>query len=295
VAEAFRTPAERFTGLPEFDFEPSYRIVEDLRLAHVETGEGAPVVLLHGEPAWGFIWRRVMPPIIDAGYRCIVPDHAGFGRSDKPLDPSWHSLERHIELTGTLLEELQLQDVTFVLHDWGGPIGLSLALARPDRVARIVTLDTVIDPREAWMSELWVRFRDFVETTEDFPAGEIMQATCSTELPPEVIAAYDAPFPTRQAKAALTGVPMSVPRIGPDQPAPVYEDLCAGLRQDQRPMLILWGQEDLILTVTSGERLASRIGRNIDHLIPHAGHGLQEDQGPLVGSLIADWLRSDPT
>jgi haloalkane dehalogenase len=283
VAEAFRTPAERFTGLPEFDFEPSYRIVEDLRLAHVETGEGAPVVLLHGEPAWGFIWRRVMPPIIDAGYRCIVPDHAGFGRSDKPLDPSWHSLERHIELTGTLLEELQLQDVTFVLHDWGGPIGLSLALARPDRVARIVTLDTVIDPREAWMSELWVRFRDFVETTEDFPAGEIIQATCSTELPPEVIAAYDAPFPTGQAKAALTGVPMSVPRIGPDQPAPVYEDLCAGLRQDQRPMLILWGQEDLILTVTSGERLASRIGRNIDHLIPHAGHGLQEDQGPLVG------------
>jgi haloalkane dehalogenase len=295
VAAAFRTPAERFTGLPEFDLEPRYRIVEELRLAHVDTGEGAPVVLLHGEPAWGFIWRRVMPPIIDAGYRCIVPDHAGFGRSDKPLDPSWHSLERHVELTGTLLEELQLQDVTFVVHDWGGPIGLSLALAHPDRVARIVTLDTVIDPREAWMSELWVRFREFVETTEDFPAGEIMQATCSTELPPEVIAAYDAPFPTPKAKAALTGLPMCVPRVGPDEPAPVYEDLCEGLRRDRRPMLILWGQDDLILTVTSGERLASRIGRTIDHLIPHAGHGLQEDQGPLVGSLIADWLRSDPT
>jgi haloalkane dehalogenase len=295
VAEAFRTPGERFTALPEFDFEPSYRIVDDLRLAHVDIGDGPPVVMLHGEPAWGFIWRRVVPPVVDAGYRCIVPDHAGFGRSDKPLDPAWHSLERHVELTGTLLEELDLQDVTFVVHDWGGPIGLMLALAHPDRVRRIVTLDTVIDPREAWMSELWVRFREFVETTEDFPAGEIMQATCSTTLPAEVTAAYDAPFPRREAKAALTGLPMCVPRVGPDEPVLAYEDICEGLRRDRRPMLILWGKDDLILTVASGERLASRIGRKIDHLIPHAGHGLQEDQGPLVGGLIVDWLASGPT
>jgi haloalkane dehalogenase len=237
VAEAFRTPGERFTALPEFNFEPSYRIVGDLRLAHVDIGDGPPVVMLHGEPAWGFIWRRVVPPVVDAGYRCIVPD----------------------------------------------------------RVRRIVTLDTVIDPREAWMSELWVRFREFVETTEDFPAGEIMQATCSTDLPDEVIAAYDAPFPRREAKAALTGLPMCVPRVGPDEPVLAYEEICEGLRRDRRPMLILWGKDDLILTVASGERLASRIGRKIDHLIPHAGHGLQEDQGPLVGGLIVDWLASGPT
>jgi haloalkane dehalogenase len=294
MAEAFRTPEERFAGVPDFDFEPSYRTVGDLRMAHVDVGEGPPVVLLHGEPTWGFIWRHVIPPIVDAGYRCVVPDHAGFGRSDKPPDPDWHSLEQHVEMTSTLLEDLDLRDATLVVHDWGGPIGLTTALAYPDRVSRIVTLDTAVDPREAWMSELWVRFREFVETTEDFPAGPMMQVSCSTHLDDEVIAAYDAPFPTPESKAALTGVPMCVPRVGPDEPVPEYEDIADGLRRDSRPILMLWGRDDLILTVASGERMASRIGRKLDHVIPEAGHGLQEDQGPLVGTLIADWLANKP-
>ena len=294
MTEAFRTPVERFTGLPDFDLEPGYRTVGDLRLAHLDEGEGSPVVMLHGEPSWSFIWRRVLPPIREAGYRCVVPDHAGFGRSDKPLDPNWHSLDKHVQLTASLLEDLDLRDVTLVGHDWGGPISAIVALSAPDRVARIVILDTVIDPREAWMSEMWVRFREFVESTEDFPAGEIMRATCSRGLADAVVAAYDAPFPTVESKAALTGLPLSVPRIQTDEPAAPWEDLCDGLRRDPRPALIIWGQDDLILTVASGERLASRIGRKIDHVIPEAGHGLQEDQGPMIGSLIADWLGSEP-
>jgi haloalkane dehalogenase len=281
-------------ALPEFDFEPRYRTVGDLRLAHLDEGEGPPVVMLHGEPSWSFIWRRVLPPIREDGYRCVVPDHAGFGRSDKPLDPNWHSLDRHVQLTAGLLEELDLRDVTLVGHDWGGPISATVALSALDRVARIVILDTVIDPREAWMSEMWVRFREFVESTEDFPAGEIMRATCFRGLAEDAIAAYEAPFPTVASKAALTGLPLSVPRIQTAEQAAPWEDLCDGLRRDPRPMLIIWGQEDLILTVASGERLASRIGRRIDHVIPDAGHGLPEDQGPMIGGLIADWLGSEP-
>jgi haloalkane dehalogenase len=292
VIEAFRTPAERFSGLPEFDFETSYRTVGDLRLAHLDVGDGPPVVMLHGEPSWSFIWRSVIPPIRDAGFRCVAPDHAGFGRSDKPLDPSWHSLDEHVELTANLLEDLDLREVTLVGHDWGGPISAIVALSAPDRVARMVILDTVIDPREAWMSEMWVRFREFVESTEDFPAGEIMRATCFRGLADDAIAAYDAPFPTVVSKAALTGLPLSVPRIETDGQAGPWEDLCDALRQDPRPILITWGQDDLILTVASGERLASRIGRKVDHVIPEAGHGLQEDQGPMIGGLIADWLAS---
>jgi haloalkane dehalogenase len=292
VTESFRTPDERFADLPEFPFEPSYRTVGDLRLAHVDVGDGPPLVMLHGEPSWSFIWRKVIPPILDAGFRCLAPDHAGFGRSDKPLDPAWHSLQYHVELTATLLEDLDLRDVTLLAHDWGGPIGLSVALAYPDRVARIATLDTAIDPRETWMSEVWVRFREFVEATEDFPTAQIMQTSCFTELAAPVLAAYDAPFPAPESKAALTGLPMSVPKVGPDEPVPEFEDICDGLRRDPRPMLMLWGRDDLILTVASGERLASRIGRRIDHVIPEAGHGLQEDQGPLVGELVADWLSS---
>jgi haloalkane dehalogenase len=293
VTEAFRTPEERFTDLPGFDFEPGYRTVGDLRLAHLDEGEGSPVVMLHGEPSWSFIWLRVLPPIREAGYRCVVPDHAGFGRSDKPLDPNWHSLDKHVQLTASLLEDLDLRDVTLVGHDWGGPIGATVALSAPDRVSRIVVLDTVIDPREAWMSEMWVRFREFVESTEDFPAGEIMRATCFRGLADEAIAAYDAPYPTVESKAALTGLPLSVPRIATDEQAGPWEDLCDALRQDPRPILVIWGQDDLILTVASGERLASRIGRRVDHVIPEAGHGLQEDQGPLIGGLIADWLADE--
>lgn len=292
MTESFRTPEERFARLPDFDFAPSYRMVGDLRVAHLDVGRGPPVVLLHGEPTWSFIWRKVIPPIRDEGFRCIVPDHAGFGRSDKPLDPSWHSLERHAEITTSLLEELDLSDLTLVVHDWGGPIGLTVAVAHPERVARIVTLDTAIDPNEPWMSEAWVRFREFVETTADFPAGEIMQTSCVKELPTEVVAAYDAPFPTPESKGGLTGLPMCMPRQG-DEAISDYESIVEGLRGDDRPMLMLWGHDDLILTVASGERLATSIGRKLDHVIPDAGHGLQEDQGPLVGRLIADWLSSE--
>ncbi len=190
-------------------------------------------------------------------------------------------------------EGLGLRDATLVVHDWGGPIGLTIALAYPNRVARVVILDTVIDPREAWVSDVWVQFREFVETTSDFPAGEIMRATCFGDLDDETAAAYDAPFPTAESKAALTGLPMSVPPPGSDQAA-AAEGFYAALRADPRPMLIIWGKEDLILTLASGQRLASSIGRQIDHVIPGAGHGIQEDQGPAVGGLIADWLSSDP-
>ena len=291
---AFRTPEERFEGLLDFAFEPNYRVRGDLRLAHLDVGEGPPVVMLHGEPAWSFIWRKVIPPVRDAGYRCVVPDHAGFGRSDKPLDPAWQSLERHVELTGTLLEELDLRDVTLVSHDWGGPIGLTLALLHPDRVARNVILDTAIDSREAWLSERWVRFREFVERTADLPVGEVMRATCFHDPGDDVVAAYEAPFPAPESKSALRGLPMSVPRMDDEDAVAAADAFYAALGRDSRPVLMIWAESDLILTLASGERLASRIGHRIDHVIPDAGHGLQEDQGPMIGELIAEWLLGGP-
>jgi haloalkane dehalogenase len=290
VTSVYRTPEERFEGLPDFAYEPHYRTVGNLRLAHLDVGEGAPVLMLHGEPAWSFIWRKVIPVVRDAGYRCVAPDHAGFGRSDKPTDPAWHSLRQHVKLTTALLEELDLRDVTVVCHDWGGPIGLNLALAHPERIARVVILDTVIDPREAWISELWVRFREFVERTEDLPTGELMAGSCLHGLADDVLAGYDAPFPEPESKAAVRGLPMSVPRKDDNAAIEAFDALIAGLSRDSRPKLMLWGECDLILSLAVGQRLASQIGHRIDHVIPDAGHGLQEDQGPKVGGLIADWL-----
>jgi haloalkane dehalogenase len=150
-----------------------------------------------------------------------------------------------------------------------------------------VILDTAIDPREPWTSDSWVRFREFVEENEDFPVAEGMRATCFRDPGDEVVHAYEAPYPTIASKAALRGLPMSVP-FKPD--AAAFGGLQDALREDRRPMLVLWAEHDLFLTLASGQRLTSRIGRRIDHVIPEAGHALQEDQGPLIGRLIAEWL-----
>jgi haloalkane dehalogenase len=286
--DIYRTPEERFENLPDFDFEPHYREVGELRLAHIEVGDGLPVVMLHGEPTWSFIYRKLIPPLCDAGYRCIAPDHAGFGRSDKPTDPAWYGLDSHTELTGRLLEDLDLDDVTLVVHDWGGPIGVRTALAHRQRIARIVILDTALDPKDAWMIDAWVRFREFVERTEDLPIGAMMKTACALDPGDDVIAAYDAPFPERAAKGGARGVPLSVPRTR--ETAPDVRRLYAALRDDPLPILILWGELDLFLTLATGQRLAAEIGRRINHVIPDAGHALQEDQGELVAALIADWL-----
>jgi haloalkane dehalogenase len=288
--DAFRTPEERFDGLPDFEWEPRYREVGGLRLAHVEAGDGPPVVLLHGEPTWSFIYRKVIPPLRDAGYRCIAPDHAGFGRSDKPVDPGWYGVERHAALTETLLDDLDLRDVTLVVHDWGGPIGIRVALAHPARVARVVVLDTALDPKETWMNESWVRFREFVERTEDMPIGAMMRVTCLHDPGDDVIAAYDAPFPEIAAQGGAHGVPLSIPRT--QETSPEVEGLYRALRDDPRPMLMVWGEQDIFLTLATGQRLAKAIGRKIDHVVPDAGHAIQEDQGERVGELIADWLGS---
>ena len=288
--EIYRTPEECFEGLPEFAYEPHYRTVEGLRLAHLDVGDWTPVLMLHGEPSWSFVWRKVIPAVRNAGYRCVVPDHAGFGRSDKPTDPAWQTLERHVKLTSSLLEDLDLRDATVVCHDWGGPIGLTLALAHPDRISRIVILDTVIDPREPWISEAWIRFREFIEQTDDLPVGELMRGACYRGLADDVLAAYDAPFPNLESKAAVRGLPMTVPRPDDEAALAAFDALFTDLSRDPRPILMLWGECDLILGLASGQRLASQIGRRIDRVIPEAGHGLQEDQGPMIGALIVDWL-----
>jgi haloalkane dehalogenase len=292
LTDVFRTPEERFASLPDFPYEPVYREVDGLRLAHVDVGEGPPVVMLHGSPAWSFVWRHVIPPIRDAGYRCIAPDHAGYGRSDKPLDPGWYSVDRQVKLIESLLDELDLRDATLVVHDWGGPIGLTLWLSRRDRVGRVVVLDTAVDHREPWMHESWVRIRDFILSTADVPVGELMRSTIAHDPGEHVVAAYQAPFPTPESAAALKGMMARVLPADAAEAAAQADSFYAALRRDRRPMLVLWADSDLFLSLASGQRLVARMGREIDHVIPDAGHGLQEDQGPLVGRLIADWLRA---
>src|ERR1700710_593757 len=129
-----RTPEASLEGLPDFPFESKYTEIDGLRLAYLDEGEGKPVVFFHGGPTWSFLWRKVIPPVRDAGFRCIAPDYAGFGRSDKPTDLDWYTYDRHVELISDLLKELDVRDATAVVHDWGGPIGLRLPGERPYRL-----------------------------------------------------------------------------------------------------------------------------------------------------------------
>jgi haloalkane dehalogenase len=291
VPDVVRTPEDALQGLPDFPFQSHYREVNGVRLAHLDEGEGAPIFFMHGEPTWSFLWRKVIGPVRDAGYRCIAPDLAGFGRSDKPTDIEWYSYDRHVELMAALLEELDLQHATMVVHDWGGPIGLRLAVEHPQRIERLVILDTGLFTGHQRMSAAWIAFRDFVERTEDLPVGFLVKGGCKGDPGEEVIAAYDAPFPNAAAKAGTRAFPLMVPQTPQAPGAAAGQQVLEQLREDRRPTLMLWADSDPVLPLSTGERFAAAIGREPPRTIADAGHFLQEDQGPLIGQLIAEWIK----
>jgi haloalkane dehalogenase len=290
--DAIRTPDELLEGLPDFPFTPNYREVDGLRIAHVDEGDGPPVVFFHGEPTWSFLWRKVIPPVRDAGFRCVAADQPGFGRSDKPVDLDWYSYDRHAEVASTLLEDLDLHDATIVVHDWGGPIGLRLAVEHPERIARMVIMDTGLFTGHQPMTDAWKAFRDFVERTEDLPVGFLVRGACATDPGDEVIAAYDAPYPNAESKAGARAFPLMLPTTPESPGAAAGQRVLDALREDERPALILWADSDPIIPPKVGERFASALGKEPPRPVKDAGHFLQEDQGEWIGREIADWLSS---
>jgi haloalkane dehalogenase len=290
TVEALRTPEEQLEGLPGYPFESQYREVDGLRLAHLDEGEGKPVVFFHGEPTWSYLWRKVIPPVRDAGYRCIAPDYAGFGRSDKPTDLGWYTYDRHVELMAGLLEELDLRDATAVVHDWGGPIGLRLAVEHPDRFSRIVIMETGPFTGHQKMSDAWFAFRDFVRENEDVPVGFLVRGGCKHDPGDEVIAAYDAPYHETAAKAGARAFPLILPTTPDAVGAAEGKAVANALREDDRDALVLWADSDPILPFSVGERVSSELNFPAPRPIKDASHFLQEDAGPEIGSVIADWL-----
>ncbi len=290
MTDAIRTPDELFQGLPDFPFAPHFTPLGELRMGYVDEGEGDPVVFVHGEPTWSFLWRTVLVPVRDAGYRAIAPDLPGFGRSDKPIDHSWYTYDRHTDALRHLLDTLDVRDATIVVHDWGGPIGLRVAVEDPHRVARVVVLDTGLFTGHQRMADAWITFRDFVARTQDLPVGLLVRRACRHDPGDEVIAAYDAPFPNAAAKAGARAFPLILPTT-PDAPgAQAGQRVLDALRNDPRPKLMMWADSDPVLPIETGRRFAAALGGELAHVIADAGHFLQEDAGPQIGALIADWL-----
>src|SRR5579871_3277249 len=219
--KVLRTPEDRFADLPGFGYPPRYAQVGELRLAYVEAGppDGEPVLLLHGEPSWSFLYRTVMPVLADAGLRVIAADLAGFGRSDKPADVADHSYARHVEWMRALaFDRLDLRGLTLVGQDWGGLIGLRLVAAHPDRFASVVVANTGLPTGDSSPGEAFLQWQRFAREAETFPVGRIIAGGCTTRLADDVIAAYDAPFPDDTYKAGARSFPALVP-TSPDDPA----------------------------------------------------------------------------
>jgi haloalkane dehalogenase len=290
--DVVRTPDEALQGLPGYPFESRYHEVDGIRLAYLDEGEGDPVVFFHGEPTWSYLWRKVIPPVRDAGHRCIAPDYAGFGRSDKPTDLDWYTYDRHVELMANLLEELDVRDATAVVHDWGGPIGLRLAVEHPDRFSRIVIMETGPFTGRQKMSDAWYAFREFVRENPDVPVGMLVRGACKTDPGDEVIGAYEAPYPSPESKAGARAFPLILP-VEPDMPGAAEGKMVAdALREDERPTLVLWADSDPVLPFSVGERISKELGYPPPRAIENASHFLQEDAGEEIGGIIAEWLSS---
>ena len=288
--EVYRTPDERFTGLPGYAFEPHYLDQHGLRMHYVEEGAGAPILLLHGEPTWAFLYRKMIPALSRVG-RAIAPDYFGFGRSDKPTRLEDYSYDFHYQSIERLALGLDLRDATVVVQDWGGPIGFRLAVEHPDRVAGLVVLNTGIGAGRA-PSEEWLRFRAFVRRVgSDLVPGQLIRLSAVTELAEDVVEAYNAPFPTPESKAGVLAFPEQVPTELDHPNAAKMLELRAALEQWEKPALVLFSDSDPIFSTVAAEHMASRIpGAGPAEIISGAGHFLQEEKGEEIADRIVRFL-----
>ncbi len=300
--DVVRTPDERFTDLPGYGFAPHYVEVPDgedgqLRVHYLDEGpaDGPTVLLLHGEPSWSFLYRKMIPVLADAGLRCIAPDLVGFGRSDKPVKRTDYTYARHVEwMRAALFDGVDVRDATLVCQDWGGLIGLRLVAEHPERFARIVAANTFLPTGDRPAGEAFLRWQRFSQEVEDFDVGFIVTTGCATTLAPEVTAAYNAPFPDDTYKAGARQFPTLVPTSPDDPAAGANRAAWDVLRKWTKPFLTAFSDQD---PITKGGDAAFQRDVPGCEGQPHTtieggGHFLQEDRGKELARVVAAWVAS---
>jgi haloalkane dehalogenase len=290
--EVYRTPEERFASLPDYPFVPKYIVLDELRLHYVDEGSGPPCLLLHGEPTWSFLYRKIIPRLVAAGLRAVAPDYIGFGRSDKPTELSAYSYQGHVRSMLGLVRALDLRGITLVVHDWGGPIGLRLAALEPSRIARLVILDTGLFVPGVILSPGLRRWKDYATVQPDLDVAEVMRRSCVRPIAPEVAAAYAAPFPTRASRAGARAFPMLIPESASDPGAFQMLETMQIVSRQMWPALVLWGAEDPVFPVEVGRVFAGMFAGADLNVIEGAGHFVQEDAGPALADRIVGFARS---
>jgi haloalkane dehalogenase len=302
--QTLRTPDGRFADLPGFPFSPHYAEVDDgeggsLRVHYLREGDpGAPVVLLmHGEPSWSYLYRKMIPVLTGAGLQIVAPDLVGFGRSDKPAERTDYTFARHVEwMRALLFDRLDLADITLVCQDWGGLIGLRLVGEHPGRFARVVAANTFLPTGDTNPGDAFFAWQKFSQEVDVFPTGGIVRGGCAKPVTPEVEAAYDAPFPDEAYKAGARQFPLLVPSR-PDDPAhDANVAAWVGLAAFDRPFLCAFSDSD---PITKGadrnlkERIAGAQGQPHTTIVG-GGHFLQEDCGEELADVVVSFVSSTP-
>lgn len=285
TAEYVRTPEERFRDLSEYPFAPNWFMWQGLRIHYIDEGSGPAVVLFHGEPTWSYLWRKPITALVSAGFRAVAPDFLGFGKSDKPTEAGFYSYRRHTAAARALIDALDVEEATAVVHDWGGPIGLRVAV-ESGRFNRLVLLDTGLYSGGS-PSPGFTRWRRFVEENPDLPVDAVMRNAATTDWPASVYAAYQSPFPDPVHKVGAWRFPLLVPMTDRDPGAVEMRRVSEALRHWERPAHLLWGKDDPIIPPAVAERFAALIpGAGAPVLVAGAGHFLQEDRGAEVAEHI---------
>jgi haloalkane dehalogenase len=302
--EILRTPDERFADLPDFPYEAHHVEVDSgdggrLRVAYVDEGpaDGETVLLMHGEPSWSFLYRRMVPVLVEAGLRVVAPDLVGFGRSDKPAERSDHSYARHVEwMRAALFDRIGVRDATLVCQDWGALIGLRLVGENPERFARVVVANGGLPTGDQKMSEAFLAWQRFSQESPQFHVGRVVANGCRTPLAPDVVAAYDAPFPDDRYTAGPRVFPALVPTSPDDPAAAANRAAWEVLARWEKPFLTAFSDGDPI--TGGGDRVFQKLVPGA-HGMPHTtlaggGHFLQEDVGPELARVIAELIAATP-
>lgn len=288
----YRTPDARFANLPDYPFAAQYVQLDDTRMHYVDEGSGALVLLLHGEPTWSYLYRHTIAAL-GVNFRVVAPDLIGFGRSDKYTSARDYTYEMHCDKLRQFVEALDLRGATLVVHDWGGPIGLRTATEMPDRFERLVLLNTFLSTGQAPPNRAFRLWQSFARYSPVLPVRLLMQVATVRWLPRNVLRAYAAPFPNRNAKAGAKIFPLLVPVEKSDPAVPAMRATFRALRRWEKPALVMFSDKDPILGGLDAifRRLIPGAQDQPEVTIRNAGHFLQEDRAEEIVAHIASFLQ----
>lgn len=293
--KVLRTPDEQFEKLPGYDFPPNYLMTDDfeggqLRVHYLDEGpkHAAPILLMHGEPSWSYLYRKMIPVLVDAGHRVIAPDLVGFGRSDKPDNREDYTYRRHIGWMQSVIDQLELSNITLVCQDWGGLIGLRLVTANTARFARVVAANTMLPTGDHNPGEAFESWKKFSQEVPEFNSGGIIKGATTTDLPQAVIDAYNAPYPEERYKEGARQFPTLVP-VSTDNPeTEANRDAWKILSAWKKPFLTAFSDSDPI--TAGGDQLMQKLipgcQGQAHTIIKNGGHFLQEDQGEALANTV---------